>query len=317
MRALVTGAAGFIGSHLAEHLLDDDVEVTGVDRFSDYYPRSFKEANLADVRTRSGCRFVEADLAADPLEPLLDGVDVVYHLAAQPGVRRSWGDAFETYLRDNVLATERLLKACAGLDLTSFVYASSSSVYGDAETLPTAETVVPRPVSPYGVTKLAGEHLCEAYRRASGVPTASLRLFTVYGPRQRPDMALRRLVDAATSGAAFELYGDGDQTRDFTYVADVSRAMRSCAASRWRGVANIGGGVRVSMNQVVALLEELAGTAVRIERGPARSGDARHTGADTTVAREAFGYAPATGLREGLSAMIVANGARPAASPPA
>lgn len=306
MRALVTGAAGFVGSHLSEALLDDGVEVTGVDCFTSYYARPYKEANLAPLLARPGFSFVEADLSVSPLDPLLAGAEQVYHLAGQPGVRASWGADFGEYVRHNVLVTQRILETCRRTAPAKLVYASSSSVYGDAEAYPTAESLRPQPVSPYGVTKLAAEHLCEVYRRSFGVPAVSLRLFTVYGPRQRPDMAFRKLVHAALHGEPFEVFGDGRQTRDFTFVGDVVRAMRDAAASPWCGVANVGGGARTSLNDVLAMVGNLCGD-VRLVRRPAARGDVRDTAADTTVARIAFGYRPTTTLSAGLAAMVVAE----------
>jgi nucleoside-diphosphate-sugar epimerase len=255
------------------------------------------------LRASESFALVEGDLSTMSLEPLLEGVDVVYHLAGQPGVRASWGEDFARYVRHNVLATQRLLEACRGVPLTKFVYASSSSVYGNAESYPTPETVCPQPISPYGVTKLAAEHLCEVYRKNLNVPTVSLRLFTVYGPRQRPDMAFSKLIAAGLGGGAFELYGDGEQTRDFTYISDVVRAMRDAAASGWCGVTNIGGGSRTSMNAVIELLGTLCGS-VRVVRCSSATGDVRHTGADTGLARAAFGYSPRTTLPEGLAHMV-------------
>jgi nucleoside-diphosphate-sugar epimerase len=249
--------------------------------------------------------FHPADVARDPLDGILAGADVVYHVAGQPGVRPSWGKEFETYVERNIVATQTLLEQCRGRQLAKFVYASSSSIYGDAEACPTAETVCPRPVSPYGVTKLAAEHLCELYRSAFGVPTASLRLFTVYGPGQRPDMAFSRLVAAALTGGPFQLYGDGRQTRDFSYVGDVVRAMRDAAVSPWTGVANVGGGARTSMKEVLDIVSELAGD-INVVQLPMTPGDVRHTGADTTVARDAFGYQPTVDLRSGLCRMVEA-----------
>jgi nucleoside-diphosphate-sugar epimerase len=306
MIALVTGAAGFVGSHLCQALLDDGAEVVGVDCFTDHYGRAAKEDNLAPLLGRPRFRFVEADLSVAPLAPLLADVGRVFHLAGQPGVRASWGPEFDLYLRHNVAATQRLLEACKGRPLDKLVYSSSSSVYGDAETYPTPESLRPQPVSPYGVTKLAAEHLCETYRKSFGVPTVSLRLFTVYGPGQRPDMAFSRLVRAALSGEPFEVYGDGGQTRDFTFVADVVRAMRDAAASPWCGVANIGGGARTSLNEVLEVVAELCGD-LRLVRRPRAVGDVRDTAADTSTAEAAFGYRPRTSLREGLAAMVAAE----------
>jgi nucleoside-diphosphate-sugar epimerase len=303
MLVLVTGAAGFIGSHLCELLLDRGHRVRAVDGFTGYYPRSRKERNIAALRSRSRFDLIEADLAETPLSGLLEGVDVVYHLAAQPGVRPSWGRDFDTYVHDNVVATQRLLEALKDRPPKKLIYASSSSVYGNAETLPTSEDVPPQPFSPYGVTKLAAEHLCELYRKNFGVPSVSLRLFTVYGPRQRPDMALGRLIRAVARGDRFELYGDGKQTRDFTFVGDVVRAMHDAAVSDWEGVANVGGGHQVSLNRVISLVEKMYGP-VELIRKPKATGDVRHTAAETRVARAAFGFEPRTSFEEGLEAMV-------------
>jgi nucleoside-diphosphate-sugar epimerase len=306
MTAIVTGAAGFIGSHLCELLLDEGHDVVGVDSFTDYYPRASKEEHLRRVRGRRRFRFIEADLLSMPLDILLEGAQFVFHLAGQPGVRASWGDDFAIYVRQNVLATQRLLEAIRRHEIDKLVYASSSSVYGNAESYPTNETVRPQPVSPYGVTKLAAEHLCETYRKAFGLPVASLRLFTVYGPGQRPDMAFSRLVGCALNRQTFELLGDGLQTRDFTYVGDVVRAMVDAAKSSWCGVANIGGGSRVSMRDVLAIVERLCGP-LQISQSPSAIGDVRDTGADTTVAHEGFGFVARTSLSDGIGAMLEAG----------
>ncbi|MGH3476763.1 MAG: NAD-dependent epimerase/dehydratase family protein [Nocardioidaceae bacterium] len=303
MRVIVTGAAGFVGSHLCQRLVDHGDEVVGIDCFTDYYSPRRKEANLASLATHSNFTLQRLDLLSAPLVTLLEDADVVYHLAGQPGVRGSWGQDFDPYIQRNVLATQRLLEAALEASLWKFVYASSSSVYGNAATYPSSELLRPEPVSPYGVTKLAAEHLCELYRVTSGVPTVSLRLFTVYGPRQRPDMAFFRIVDAALSGKPFLLYGDGEQSRDFTYVGDVVTAMRQAALSPWTGVANIGGGSRTTMNQVIDTVSALA-RPVDVVRLPVQRGDVRHTAADTTVARDAFGYVPSVGLEEGLAQMV-------------
>jgi nucleoside-diphosphate-sugar epimerase len=305
MRAIVTGAAGFVGSHLCGHLLDQGDEVVGIDCLTDYYDPRRKEANLAPLRPREGFTEQRVDLTAASLNSLFEQADVVYHLAGQPGVRGSWGEEFVPYVNRNVLATQRVLEAAREVDLWKVVYASSSSVYGNAETYPTTEDMRPQPVSPYGVTKLAAEHLCELYRVTSGVPTVSLRLFTVYGPRQRPDMAFSRLVQCAVDGQPFLLYGDGEQSRDFTYVGDVVTAMRQAALSPWTGVANIGGGSRITMNQVIEKVDSLAGP-VEVVRLPSQRGDVRHTAADTSVARAGFGYRPAVDIDEGLARMVEA-----------
>jgi nucleoside-diphosphate-sugar epimerase len=310
MRAVVTGAAGFIGSHLCSHLLDHGDEVLGIDSLTDYYDPGRKERNLAHLRGRPGFAESRLDLNAAPLVTLFDQAEVVYHLAGQPGVRGSWGDDFAPYLQRNVHATQRVLEAAQEVGLRKVVYASSSSVYGDSETYPTTEDLVPRPVSPYGVTKLAAEHLCELYRTTSGVPTVSLRLFTVYGPRQRPDMAFTRLIESGLDGRPFALFGDGKQSRDFTYVGDVVRAMRDAAMSSWTGVANIGGGTRTTMNEVVTKVEQLVGP-LDLVRLPSQRGDVRHTASDTARAFSGFGYRPLTSLDEGLRRMVDAARAMP------
>jgi nucleoside-diphosphate-sugar epimerase len=306
VRALVTGAAGFIGSHLCAHLLDEGDEVLALDCFTPYYDRLRKEANLATISASPGFRFVEANIVEADLPALLRGIDVVFHLSAQPGVRSSWGSEFAGYVRDNVLATQLLLEAATAGAVRRFVAASSSSIYGDAEALPTHESALPSPVSPYGVTKLAAEHLCGAYRATGALDTASLRLFTVYGPGQRPDMAFARLVSAAVRGEPFEVYGDGEQSRDFTFVDDVARAFRACATSGWCGVANVGGGSRMSLNDAIRIVESLTGP-VRVVRKERQRGDVRNTGADITIAREAFGWSPAVSLHDGLRAMVEAE----------
>lgn len=307
MRTLVTGAAGFVGTHLCAHLLERGNDVIGIDAMTDFYDVTRKEANLASLSSWNSFTFRRQDLLTVPQQRLLDGVEVVFHLAGQPGVRASWGPEFAVYVSRNILATQHLLEAARQAPVRAIVYASSSSVYGDAESYPTTEVMRPRPVSPYGVTKLAAEHLCEVYRRNFGIRVASLRLFTVYGPRQRPDMAFSRLIGAALRGDPFPLFGDGGQTRDFTDVADVVRAM--CAAATavqagWTGVANIGGGSRTSMTEVIKIVGALLAREVRTARVPAQPGDVRDTAADTTLARLAFGYAPTVLLADGLARMV-------------
>jgi UDP-glucuronate 4-epimerase len=308
MRALVTGAAGFIGSHLSERLLEDGAEVRGVDRFSDYYDPVLKRRNLAALEGQAGFGFTEGDLSRLELGSLLDGVDVIFHLAAQPGVRSSWGREFEIYLRDNLLATQRLLEAAHEVELRRFVFASSSSIYGDAQRFPTQESDPPAPVSPYGVTKLAGEQLCRLYLKSFGVPTVALRYFTIFGPRQRPDMAFNRFIRAGLDGEAIQIYGDGLQERDFTYVADAVAATVAAADGGVPGEAyNIAGGNSATVADVVEMLGRLIGGELATEHLPAVAGDARKTGADTAAAREDLGYSPAVPLEEGLHRQLEAE----------
>ncbi len=300
-QALVTGAAGFVGSHLAEQLLEEGWQVVGVDCFTDYYARSIKEDNLAALRTHPRFAFVEADLVTCDLAPLLEGVQVIFHQAGQAGVRASWGAEFDHYVLNNIQSTQRLLEEVKGRPLHRFVYASSSSIYGDVDDLPVTEGTLPRPISPYGVTKLAAEHLCTLYHINYGLPTVCLRYFTVYGPRQRPDMAFHKLIRAMLEEKPFPVYGDGLQTRDFTYVADIVQANIRAIDAPCGRVFNIGGGSRVTVNEVIATLEELTGKSARLERQNRQAGDVRHTWADTSAARNAFGFVPQVSLREGLA----------------
>jgi UDP-glucose 4-epimerase len=303
MTMLVTGVAGFIGSTLAEALIRRGETVVGIDCFTDYYGRDIKERNLAWLRQQPGFRFVESPLQTVDLDDLLSGVTHVFHLAAQAGVRKSWGSDFLTYTTHNVDATQRLLEAVKERALTRFVYASSSSVYGDAVAIPMREDTMVQPLSPYGVTKLAAEHLCLLYTANYGVPTVSLRFFTVYGPRQRPDMGFHRFMRAALDQAPITLYGDGEQTRDFTFVDDIVAALMA-AGDRGPagGVYNIGGGSRVSINAVLDQIAQIAGHPLDIRREAAQKGDMRDTFADTSRARADLGFAPSTSLAAGLRA---------------
>lgn len=304
MRCLVTGAAGFVGSHLSERLVALGHEVIGVDRFSDYYPRHYKDANVLRLHENSRFRLEERDLASCDIAALLDGCEVVFHQAAQAGVRASWGKTFESYVQDNVLATQRLLEGARGhRTVRKVVYASSSSVYGDTNDLPMRETSATHPHSPYGVTKLAAEHLCELYRRNFGLPTVSLRYFTVYGPRQRPDMAFHKFIEATLDGKSIPVFGDGLQTRDFTFIADIVEANVNSGLGNAQGVFNVGGGSRVTLNEVLGVMGELAGT-VRIDPRPNEAGDVTHTWADTSAAQKAFEYAPRVSLRDGLALQV-------------
>jgi nucleoside-diphosphate-sugar epimerase len=305
MRCLVTGAAGFVGSHLTDRLLADGHEVCGIDAFVDYYPRSIKESNLKNARTWDGFSFVEGNLLDLDLDDLLDGVEWIFHEAAQAGVRASWGHEFSRYVDCNVLATQRLLEAAARCgSLRRFVYASSSSVYGNTTVLPVTEDVMPQPVSPYGVTKLAAEHLCTLYHRNFAVPTVSLRYFTVYGPRQRPDMAFHRFCASAIEHRGIRVFGDGQQTRDFTYIADVVEANIQAAMSDTAtgAVMNIAGGSRVTLNHVIRLLQEVSGERIAVIHEHRQPGDVQDTFADTHYAQQLIHYHPYFTLREGLAA---------------
>ena len=303
MTALVTGAAGFIGSHLAERLLSEGASVVGIDCFREHYARGLKEANLAALRAHPAFRFVETTVQAADWPALLPGVTHVFHLAAQAGVLRSWGRDFRAYTADNIDATQILLEACRDAPLQRLVHASSSSVYGDAGRMPMREDAPLRPVSPYGATKLAAEHLCRLYSLGYGLPAVALRYFTVYGPRQRPDMAFHRFLTALRDGTPVALFGDGKQTRDFTFVAD---AVSATVAAGLRGtpgqVYNIGGGSRVSMNDALALMSRCTGRTADVRRQSAGKGDMRDTWADTTRARHDLGYAPSVTLEQGILA---------------
>lgn len=306
MRALVTGAAGFIGSHLVEALLRQGAEVTALDSFTDYYDPERKRANVRGVIDHEKLRLIEGDVARMSLAPVLDGVDVVFHLAGQPGVRASWADAFDQYVERNVTATQRLLEAAAGTGLRRFVYASSSSIYGNALTSPTTEETLPRPHSPYGVTKLAAEHLCGVYARNHGVPTVALRYFTVYGSRQRPDMAAHRLVEAAITGAPFVVFGDGSQLRDVTHVRDVVAANLAAAASDAAPgtIVNIAGGSTITLRQLAEHVERLTDRTIDLRFTDAQPGDVRRTSASIDAAEELLGWRPATSLDEGLREQV-------------
>lgn len=303
-RALVTGAAGFIGSHLVDALLADGHTVLGVDCFNDNYPAADKHANLANAHPHDAFELLTGDLCDLDAHALIEQADVVFHLAGEPGVRGSWGKRFDRYTHHNVGATQHLLEALR--PGTRFVYASSSSVYGDALSLPTREDATPRPLSPYGVTKLAAEHLCVLYGEEQGVDTVALRFFSVYGPRQRPDMAFRRFCEAIVSGRPIEVFGDGRQSRDFTFVADIVAATLAAgfADTPPGRVYNLGGGGSVSVNRALETLAAIAGRPLDVRHGERQEGDVADTGADTTRASEALGYAPRTSLHDGLAAEL-------------
>jgi UDP-glucose 4-epimerase len=302
---LITGGAGFIGSHLAEKCLERGWRVVAIDAFTDYYDEQLKRRNVARVLEDPSYDLIEADLLELDLEEFVRPATAVFHLAAQAGVRISW-DQFELYLRQNVNATHRVLEAARNASLERLVIASSSSIYGDAETLPTEESVAPRPVSPYGVTKVATEQLAHVYWRNFGVPTVCLRYFTVYGPRQRPDMAFNRLITMALGGEPFEVYGDGEQTRDFTFVADaVAGTLAASERGRPGSAYNLGGGSRRSMNSVLENLSSLLGRQVERVYRQAQRGDARDTAADISRASRDLGYEPSYDFHAGLESQLV------------
>jgi UDP-glucose 4-epimerase len=302
-RSIVTGAAGFVGSHLTERLVSAGHTVVGVDCFTAYYDRAAKSANLTAVRGASDFDLVEGDLCDIDLGALLEGIDYVFHLAGQAGVRPSWGASFAEYVHHNISATQRLLEAAKDAGLRKFIFASSSSVYGDATVLPVTEEALPAPVSPYGVTKLAAEHLVSLYGQLFDLPVVSLRLFTVYGPRQRPDMAIRRFLTAARDSEAITVFGDGEQTRDFTFVSDVVNAhILAMDAPLDERIYNVCGGSRISVNDLLDIIRNTTKRALRIEHADPARGDARHTFGDSSRARQSLGFAPKASLADGIAA---------------
>ena len=301
---IVTGVAGFIGSHLAETILLQGDRIIGVDQINDYYDVKQKKANVAHLKQYSGFKFIKADIQELDWSELLSDVDVIYHQAAQAGVRASWGDSFRHYTERNINATQVILEAARETNsLQRFVYASTSSVYGNAETMPTDETVPPQPVSPYGITKLAAERMCWLYHQNFNVPITALRYFTVYGPRQRPDMAFHKFFKAAIKDEAISIYGDGQQTRDFTFVSDVVAANLAAATvpEAVGEIFNIGGGSRAVLMDVLATMETVIGHPIKKEYVARARGDARHTSADISKAKSILGYNPQVPLAEGLA----------------
>jgi UDP-glucose 4-epimerase len=302
---VVTGAAGFIGSHLAERLLADGHRVVGVDSLTDYYDTRIKRANLAPLIAHDRFEFIEDSITRIDLGALLEGATCVFHQAAQAGVRSSWGERFEEYIDSNVRATQALCEALKNHPVQRLVYASSSSVYGETTRLPMAEDHPTRPASPYGVTKLDGENMCLLYERNYGVPVVCLRYFTVYGPRQRPDMAFHRFIRAGLAQGPIDVYGNGAQTRDFTFVGDIVDA--NIAAMGYGGgerVFNIGGGSRVSINHVLDIMGRLIGRGLDVRYRDRQYGDVTHTFADIALAAGELGYAPTVGLEEGIEREI-------------
>ena len=301
--AVVTGAAGFIGSHLCERLLREGWRVRGIDCLTDYYDPKLKERNLSQFRSDPRFSFEHADLRQVDLGPLLGGAAVVWHLAAQAGVRRSWGDFFDSYSTININATQRVLETALQTKPQRLVYASSSSVYGEAPEFPAAEDGPLRPISPYGVTKLAGEHLARLYHRSYGLPTVSLRYFTVYGPRQRPDMGFHRFLRFILQGEPVSIYGDGKQTRDFTYISDITEAnVRAGSEGKDGAVYNVSGGSRASVLEVIELMEQATGRQAVRDFQEKQKGDPLHTGGDPSRARAELGFEPKVDLRTGIEA---------------
>jgi nucleoside-diphosphate-sugar epimerase len=302
MKVLVTGVAGFVGSHLAEKLLSENYDVVGVDKFLDNYPRRFKEKNLGAFLRHPNFKFLEDDLLQLNLRELLKDLSYVFHLAAQPGVRSSWGDEFIQYSQNNIMATQVLLEASKESGVKKIVYASSSSVYGDTDDLPMREEGNTRPVSPYGVSKLAAEHLCYLYWKAYGVPTVSLRFFTVYGPRQRPDMFFHIFMDRLRKNDEVPLYDDGEQTRDFTYCGDIVDGLLGAALYPGAGeVFNLGGGTESSVLNAIHIVEKISGRKAKLKTFERQKGDVRHTRARLDSAAEKLRYQPKVSLEEGLS----------------
>ncbi len=315
MKTAITGTAGFIGSHLAEKVLSEGHEVIGIDCFTDYYPKDYKLNNLTNVLKNKNFSLLQTDIVNCDLTSVFKKVDIIWHLAAQAGVRASWGDQFRLYSDYNILGTQRVLEAARVCGVSRLVYASSSSVYGDVNEFPMRETTYPKPVSPYGVSKLAGEHLCMLYATNYNLPTISLRYFTVYGPRQRPDMAFHKFIRAVLRSETPVLFGNGDQTRDFTYIDDIVDATWKAGilADAVPGIYNIGGGSRISMNDVIDLMQDIMDQPIHPVRSDRQKGDVRHTAADISAAAATLGYAPKTVLKDGLSQEVewlksIANG---------
>ena len=299
---LVTGVAGFIGSHLAEKLVNR-CSVIGIDSFTDFYPRRLKEDNLASIMSNKRFRFIDGDLLDISLKDM--DVDYIFHHAAHPGVRSSWGGNFQVYVKENILCTQKLLEESLNLNVKKIVFASSSSVYGDALELPMLEETLPKPISPYGVTKLAAENLVYLYWKNYGLPTISLRYFTVYGPRQRPDMAIIRFLKTLLTDEYAVIYGDGNQTRDFTYISDVVNANILAAESPTMGdVFNIGSGSETSINDLLNLLEKISGKKIMRKYVEKQKGDVRHTIASIKKAEKILGYKPTVSIEEGLIKML-------------
>lgn len=302
MKAIVTGAAGFIGSHLTERLLNDGFKVVGIDCFTDYYPKSIKMGNIDKALKNKNFTLIKKDILEIDLSSIIKGTDYIFHQAAQPGVRKSWGNNFSVYVKDNILATQALLEALVDVKIKKLIFASSSSVYGDAEKYPTKESFTPKPVSPYGVTKLAAENLCYLYAKTRNIPIVSLRYFSVYGPRQRPDMGFNRFINSIAGNKDLIVYGNGKQTRDFTYISDVINAninAMDCRCSPGEAF-NIGGGCEISVLDSIKLLEKISGKKAKIRFLASQIGDVLHTAADISRAKHVMDYKPKIKIEAGL-----------------
>jgi nucleoside-diphosphate-sugar epimerase len=305
MKCVVTGAAGFIGSHLCKALLDEGSEVVGIDRLSNYYSPKIKMMNIRELQ-EDGLTFIHADLATSDLTQFLEDADIVFHLAAQPGVRGSWGPSFRVYVKDNILATQRLLEAMSASQTRKLVFASSSSIYGESESYPTNEDTPPRPISPYGVTKLCAENLCRVYSQSHGIKTIILRYFSIYGPKQRPDMAIYRFIDAVLRGRKIEVYGSGEQERDFTYISDAVQAtLRAARIDRNFEIINIGRGRPVKLKEIIETITKISGRRAEVEYKEEQRGDVKKTYADISKAREILGYEPQVDIDKGIELQYV------------
>jgi UDP-glucuronate 4-epimerase len=303
MNILVTGAAGFIGSHLCERLVKDkENNVVGVDTFIGPTPTPIKQHNLIQLQNHPQFRFIQRDLLTTDLTDLLSGIDVIYHLAGMPGVRSSWGKDFDPYVTNNILLTQRLLEVAKEMPLKKFIYASTSSIYGEMDGK-VSENTLPVPLSPYGITKLSGEHLCHVYQKSHHVPVVITRFFTVYGPRQRPDMAFHRFIKQILNEDSLTIFGDGTQSRDFTYISDCVEGITSILHhDHLVGTTlNIGGKERSSVNDIISLIEEITGKTAKKQYFPKISGEPKHTWADISVANKLLNYDPKVSLKEGLT----------------